>query len=1349
MNFSAVFARKVYPFSFFLILISAFLFWQFSLRTETVALAEKSAELPDYDIRTDDTNEARAAVVKFLDGAGKTESLIAAERKKFARAEQNLRANGAKLKIEYSADLHTPETIAPDVWQNTDLITAPSGEKRADVLRNFLKRNSELIGLEDAQIDALKTTADYINPDGNLSFVHFEQSINGIPVFRGEIKAGFTRKNEIVRIVSNLAPSLADESLSTDFGNMDQAIANAAKFIDNEPLAGQATAEKLYFPIDAGVARTAWRVYLETLAGAFYVIVDAQDGTLLWRKSLTSHQTQSATYGVYGSATSMSKIGDSPSPYTPGCLAPTGCPQPPAVARQSFTLIGNEPPYAFNNLGWIPDGENRTIGNNAEAGIDRQPPNGIDPDGWAFGNPNRNFVYVYNPGPGNPPPGEDPVPATQIYPPSPYQQGSITQAFYAVNRFHDELYRLGFTEPARNFQIDNFGRGGVGNDSISVEVQDSSSTNGANFTTTADGSRGRLQMMIWTGPTPDRDGGLDSQLVIHEATHGVSNRLHGNAAGLSTNMSRGMGEGWSDFYAMALLSEPSDAALGTYTLGGYVTYQLVPTFEANYYYGIRRFPTAVMASVGPNGRPHNPLTFKHLNGNCDTTLGTTTTAVSSAFPRNPVISTSSGVQACDQVHNAGELWNVTLWEVRNQLIEQHGAAEGNRRALQYVTDGMKLAPIGPTMLQERDAIISAALASDPNDVLPIRRGFAIRGMGISASIQNPGSGTNNAAVTESFDILVNVAIADGFAVSDPPPGNNNGYPEPSEPVLLTVPLINNSGATITGVSLQVAGGSPVSYGDIANGQIVSRNINYTIPGSAPCGGEFVLSFTITSSAGTRTETRTINTGFPAGGPPITFTNSTPLTLPAAGASSPYGTTINATGLTGRKRIKVELTGLNHTYPGDLDVLLVGPGGQKFIVMADAVSSFTTQTNANVKLSDAATALLPATGSINMNGDWKPTNYDTTTDNFPAPAPASPYQSPAPAGASTFLSVFGDASLPMNGTWTLYINDDVSGDGGSLAGWKLTFESADYICCVCPRGEIARVSLPDNAPTAPTCSCLPPRSRADFDGDGRTDVSVFRPSEGNWYLNQSVNGFAVLNWGLGSDRLAPGDFDGDNKTDFAVFRPTTDSAQPDFYVLRSSNFTYTTYSWGLPGDIPVVEDYDADGRADIAVYRPSSHTFYVFTSFFGTVLTYSGIESGVPVPGDYDGDNKADFATYSVDGWYLSRSMSNYASADFTRWGLAGDKPVHGDYDGDGKDDFAVFRPSDRTWYILRSSGGYSFAQFGLADDVLVPGDYDGDRKADIAVYRNGTWYVNRTTAGMMITQFGLSTDIPIASSYLP
>jgi subtilisin-like proprotein convertase family protein len=1352
MNPSADLYRKVCSFSVFFVPIALLLIWHFTPRAEMARTKQSRVEITNYDLRTDKNDEARKTSEKFIAEAGKTPSDISLDRKRRIRAENNLQRNAAKLQIEHHEGLQIPEIIAPDPAPGTNFLTAPSSEKRPDVLRNFLRRNSELFGLGDSQIAALETTADYSNPDGNLSFVHFAQKIGGIPVFQGEVKAGFTRNNEIIRIINNLAPDLDYEYLSTDFGSAEFAVEMAAKHIgrqttesDTKRIAATAndlkitfergqftdatTAEKFYFPVESGVARPAWRVLLWTNTVAFYVVVDGRDGTLLWRRSLTESQTQAATYEVYGNQTSMTKTADSPSPYTPGCLSPTGCPQPPAAARQSFTLVGNEPPFNFNNLGWIPDGENRTIGNAAEAGIDRLPPNGIDDNGWAFGNPNRNFVYVYNPAPGIPPPGEEPLPTTQTYPPSVFQQGSITHAFYAVNRWHDEMYRLGFTEQARNFQTDNFGRGGTGNDSISVEIQEGSGTNSANFSTPADGGRGRLQLFIWTAPTPDRDGALDSQVIVHEITHGLSNRLHGNSSGLSTNMSRGMGEGWGDFYALALLSEPTDASLGTYTIGGYVTYQL-GGMESNYYYGIRRFPTAIMASVGPNGRPHNPLTFKYLNSNCDTFIGTTSTNPNSAFPRNPVFSTSSGTQACDQIHNAGEIWSVTLWEVRNQLIERHGAAEGNRRALQYITDGMKLAPFGPTFLQERDAIIAAAAASDPDDVLPVRRGFAIRGMGYFASIQNAGTGSNNTQVTESFEVTGNVRIGPGFAVSDAP-GDGDGYPEQGETVALTVPLINDTGAAITNVTLQINGGAPVSYGTINNGQTISQIINYTIPAFASC--DYVFIFNINGSAGLRTEYRNITLGAPPpGNPAVTVANSTPLTIPSIGASTPYGTTVNVSGLNSSNRtIKLEITGLTHTFPGDLDILLVGPGGQKFIVMSDAVASFATQNNATVVLKDDAEATLPATGStVNMNGEWKPTNH-STGDIFPAPAPAAPYETPAPGGTATFATVFGTNGANMNGEWTLYVVDDASGDSGSIAGWKLTFEPP-LVCFICR-----------------TCPFPFPRTRSDFDGDGKTDVSVFRPSEGNWYMSQSTAGFGVINWGVSGDKPAPGDFDGDGKTDLSVFRPSPDSSQPDFYVLNSNGFTYSGFSWGLPDDIPVIEDYDGDGKEDIAVFRPSNHTFYVLKSADGSVLTYSNIASGIPAAGDFDGDGKGDFATYSINGWYLSQSNVNYASFNFTNWGTDGDKPVPGDYDGDGKDDFAVFRPSDRTWYIRGSTGGNSFVQFGLSSDVPVPGDYDGDGKMDIAVYRNGTWYLNRSTAGISIAQFGLGSDTPLPNCYLP
>ncbi|MET0754469.1 MAG: VCBS repeat-containing protein, partial [Pyrinomonadaceae bacterium] len=390
----------------------------------------------------------------------------------------------------------------------------------------------------------------------------------------------------------------------------------------------------------------------------------------------------------------------------------------------------------------------------------------------------------------------------------------------------------------------------------------------------------------------------------------------------------------------------------------------------------------------------------------------------------------------------------------------------------------------------------------------------------------------------------------------------------------------------------------------------------------------------------------------------------------------------------------------------------------------------------------------STGITNMNGEWKPTDH-TSGDTFASPAPPAPYSSPATSGSSTFASTFGTSATSFNGTWSLYGVDDVNGDSATISGWKITFEPNDIMCCSCPFSRAEITYSPDN-PAVPVCTCLPPsRARADFDGDSKTDLSVFRPSEGNWYMFNSTAGFGVVHWGLNGDQLAPGDYDGDAKADFAVFRPNADSTQPDFYVLKSSNYTYSGYSWGLPGDVPIVADYDGDAKDDLAIYRPADHTFYVFKSNGGSVLSFSGISSGVPVAGDFDGDGKADFVTFNDGDWFIAKSTLNFASVSSVHWGAAGDKPVPADYDGDGKEDLAVFRPSERVWYILRSATGVFITQFGLSDDIPVPGDYDGDSKDDLAVYRDGTWYMNRSTAGLSILQFGLSGDIPIPNRYLP
>ncbi len=262
-----------------------------------------------------------------------------------------------------------------------------------------------------------------------------------------------------------------------------------------------------------------------------------------------------------------------------------------------------------------------------------------------------------------------------------------------------------------------------------------------------------------------------------------------------------------------------------------------------------------------------------------------------------------------------------------------------------------------------------------------------------------------------------------------------------------------------------------------------------------------------------------------------------------------------------------------------------------------------------------------------------------------------------------------------------------------------------------------------------------RTIADFDADGKSDISVFRPSDGVWYLNRSTQGFSTAQFGLSTDKIASADYDGDGKTDIAVFRDGF------WYWLNSSNGNFNAVRFGQAGDIPVPADLTGDGRAELAVYRSGVwYTLNLTNNQFNAVQF--GLSTDKPVIGDYDGDGKSDYAVYRAGFWYLLRSTQGFAAIQF---GISTDKLVPADYDGDGKTDLAVYR--DGTWYLLRSQTGFTAFQFGIASDTPAPADYDGDGRTDIAVYRDGAWYiVQSSTESISYQQFGTSNDIPVAAA---
>ncbi|MBL8182362.1 MAG: M36 family metallopeptidase [Blastocatellia bacterium] len=1307
------------------------------------------SEFQNYDIRGDKSSFERR--MEYRASSGRSGVDNAELRDRIVNGENELRRSVHSLQVEYSELTYLPEIIGTDVARGRAFLSGPnkiSDGKNGNILRQHLSDNYELYRITASEIDSLTTAADYTNPDGNLSFVTLSQSIDGIPVFQGEVRTALTKRGEIVRVINNLLPEVSASSVSSHFGTARDAVKYAAEHIKYDPtnilsnnvadVSGKSnkvafgedkfatTAEKLYFPIEAGVAIPAWKVLFWLQNDTYYVIVDANDGTLLWRKNLVEHQTQSATYRIWANPNALINVGDSPNPYTPGPTSPNGA-QAFRADRSSITRIGNEPPYTFNNLGWITDGANTTEGNAVEAGVDRDNPNGIDVNGKPVPPTNRIFDFAINPGnpSGVPDFGEAPLPAGQL--PGTcnstgnapalieYQKASVTQLFYITNWFHDETYRLGFTEQAGNFQNDNFGRGGIANDRISAEAQDCTGSNGGNFATLTDGNPGRMQMFIWTGPTPDFDGALDADVAIHELTHGLSNRLHGNASGLSINMSRGMGEGWSDFYAKALLSDPNEPLEGIFTIGGYLTNQAFNGYNTNYYYGIRRFPLAVR-SYRFEDRPHNPLTFADVD---QTQLNVN----DGAFGRGPFGSTTA-----DQVHNLGEIWSSMLWEVRARLIARLGWQVGNRKALQLVTDGMKLSPLGPNFLNSRDAILAAAQASSvapeaAADVADVWAGFAVRGLGLSASIQNVGTGSGNARVTEAFN-SPNLTQAPNFTVSDPI-GFPNGYPDIGETVTLNIPLSNFTGNTATNVTLQIPGNGSANYGTISNGATVIMPVNYTVPANATCGSTIELQFNVNSSLGPVTFTRPLVVGSPVVAATQNFDTVMAPSIPA----NWFSTSIN-NGVSFVTVSDVSQSSPNSAFALNPDT--VGGGtdltSEIFnITSPSAEVSFRHRYLTEAGWDGAVLEITIGNGGIwndivTAGGSFKQNGYNGSlangTNNPLANRPAwqgnsngwiTTVASLPPAAAGQIIRLrwrFGadNNTAPANGGWHI--------DNIQVVG--------SYQCVIV-----------DNFGKA----------RADFDGDDRTDISVWRPSDRVWHMLRSTTGYTSAQFGLSTDIPTPGDFDGDLKADIAVWRPS----DGNWYRLNSSTGTFVVLPFGTNGDIPVAGDRDADGRDDIVIWRPSSGVWYWQNSSNGSIgIAQFGSNGDMPLTGDYDGDGRVDIAVWrpSTGIWYRINSSNDQFNA--FQFGISSDVPVPGDYDGDLRTDIAVFRPSDGTWYRQNSSNGqYVIVPFGLNGDVPTPGDYDGDGKEDIAVYRSGIWYLNRSTAGFSALQFGLAVDIPI------
>lgn len=589
---------------------------------------------------------------------------------------------------------------------NPHFLTGPQDGEPLDITLDFVRDPANTPDFEEADFVNPAVSSQFQSRHNGVTHLHLKQRLGGIEVYNGLLSANLLPDGSIINLHNGFVPDLASQVNRIDpLLTAEEAIRRAAGHFELEPTAPlqqlqvdnpnedaqeqlftnggislQSIPAKLNFvALENDTTRLAWNtvIYFHDRQRVLDLNVDAENGELL----SSANWVSTAMYNVYPPPTETPSHGGRQTETDPHdtTASPFGWHDTNGVAGAEFTDTRG------NNVNAQEDADNNNTG-------------GLRPSG------------------GVPLDFDFPIDLGQA--PSTYQSAVTTNLFYWNNIIHDMLYHYGFDEPAGNFQQNNYGKGGTGGDPVEADSQDGSGTNNANFLTPPDGTSGRMQMYIWTGPNPDRDSSFDNGIIIHEYGHGVSNRLTGgpaNSSALSANQSRGMGEGWSDWLGLALTHQPTDTATTGRGIGTYVLGQ--PTTGA----GIRpyRYSTDIIA---------NPQTFGDLAGG-----------------------------ELSVPHGIGSVWCTTLWEVYWALIAEHGydpdlygGTGGNNIAIQLVLDGMKLQPATPTYTQARDAIILADQVNNggANFVL-LWAAFAKRGLGASAF---DGGSASSLAVVEAFDI---------------------------------------------------------------------------------------------------------------------------------------------------------------------------------------------------------------------------------------------------------------------------------------------------------------------------------------------------------------------------------------------------------------------------------------------------------------------------------------------------------------------------------------------------------------------------------------------------------------------
>ncbi len=715
-----------------------------------------------------------------------------------------------------------------------------------DAAAAHVRARAASLGLAPADVADLVASDGHVGASG-VAYVYLRQCLDGLDVTGSQVSVAVAPGGRVLHVAGHLAPRLVASAGSRRTGGLSSnaALAAAAAHVgaalgavrslpamrlgearaEADGLASPAVAREVYHRSADGALTRAWQVSLDARGQTdwWLVTVDAATGAELDRQSLTIHEPQGrrSQHEVPASRAPRAvptPFGAAPFASAAGALGtyrvfpipvenPTFSPAPPpGDGRELVTDVHDAlaSPFAWHDTDGAAGAElTTTQGNNVHAYTDVDNNNAPDPGSSPDGGAGLLFDF--------------PVDFTQ--PPSAYRPAAVTNLFYWNNVIHDVFWHHGFDEASGNFQVNNYGRGGLGGDDVRAESQDGSGTNNANFSTPAEGERPRMQMYIGTNPTPDVDGSFNNTTITHEYGHGISIRLTGgptNVSCLSTSSyPEQMGEGWSDFFALMLTARATDTPEQPRAYGAW--FYADPD-------GIRPAPYSTSFAV-------NNFTYQRSR-----------TAVAP--------------------HGIGHVWATILWEVAWEMIAAHGfspdlydasGTAGNQMMLRLVVEGLKLQPCGPGFVDGRDAILAADAILYPDPANPGRglhyatlwTGFARRGLGASAS---QGSSGTNADNTEAFDLpLPPPALAlDATAVE------GSAAPGASVAVPLTVRNTAPAGHAPLNLSAAVIGGYDARPG----------------PPEAPGSGDLRVLPTAAREKGTGTPPpgSTATTRFGTGGP---------------------------------------------------------------------------------------------------------------------------------------------------------------------------------------------------------------------------------------------------------------------------------------------------------------------------------------------------------------------------------------------------------------------------------------------------------------------------------------------------